>query len=155
MRLLPGEEMITSSGDETLKLTNQRIRLKQSSWGKYYQMEFFLDDISSIESKYKINHIYLLFALIAGLSSFGVTNHMDEFIIPLWVLAGVFTLLWLFSRRHRIQILSSGGSKIIISIKRMSDSTVQDFIYSIQDAKFKSRRKLKSMASQEVVGIAS
>jgi hypothetical protein len=67
MQLLPNEEILVSSNQDKVILTNQRIHLSDSEWGKSYQITIFLEDISSIEMLYKSNPLLLVLAAVCFL----------------------------------------------------------------------------------------
>jgi hypothetical protein len=58
------------------------------------------------------------------------------------VVGGIFIAIWWFSRKHIVSISSDGGSTLNILAKGMSDSKIDDFITSVQEAKLKRMSQL-------------
>src|SRR5260221_1634856 len=111
MKLLPNEEKLMSSKDDKVVLTNYRIQNNDSQWGKSFTQIIFLEDISSIEVKYKDSTLFLMLAVICivaailgGLSG----NREGSNIMSGGILFGlIFFILWWVSRKHTITISSN------------------------------------------------
>ena len=139
MKLLPNEEKLITANRDNIVLTNHRIQLlERASWWQTYIISIFLEDISSIEKKYSHNIVYLalsIFAIIPTL--YFKTTMNDNFMVASGVVAIIFFILWLSSRKHIIQISSNGGSSIKILLSGMSRDDAEDFIYNVSLAKQK------------------
>lgn len=131
IKKLIGEEVIASSGDDTIILTNYRIRLH-----KYFEVKsIMLEHIAGIEITYTsypwlsiIGGLVLLGSLIGGALSeepglFGVA------ILGI-VLIGIYYLL----RKHSIVISSDGKSSISFITKGMPREKVLDFVNQVEQA---------------------
>jgi hypothetical protein len=137
MKLLPNEEKLIISNADKIILTNHRIQMNDSVWGQSYTISIFLEDISSIEIKYKSNLIFIIFgvlSILAGVFLAGEHNGGQEIILGL-VGGGVFLAFWWFSRKHIISISSDGGSVMKFIVSSMSDDKIADFIYNVSLAK--------------------
>lgn len=140
MKLLPGEETVLSSNSNKVILTNHRIQLTDKRWGKSYTISIFLEDISSIETKFRSSPLLLVLAVLSVIVSiFLVMNNVDDGIpsetVGTVVLGICLLLAWVSSRRHIISIKSNGGSALNFLIKGMSKNNVEDFIYKVSEAK--------------------
>ncbi len=62
MQHLPDEEILVTSNQDTIVLTNQRIHMSDKQWGRTYQITIFLENISSIEVLYKSNPLFIIIA---------------------------------------------------------------------------------------------
>lgn len=60
MKLLPNENKLLTLNEDKIILTNLRIQMTDSVWGQSFSISIFLEDISSIESKYKSNIVQLI-----------------------------------------------------------------------------------------------
>ena len=137
MQLLPNEEGLVTSNQDRIILTNQRIHQTAKQWGRSYQITIFLENISSTENVYKSNPLYLAVSAL-GLV-IGMTTYDRAFDGNLaygaFVIAVVFLLLWVNSRRHAVTISSNGGAKLNFLVEGMADEQVQDFIQKVEAAK--------------------
>ena len=70
MKLLPNEEKLITSNEDKIVLTNHRIQMTDSFWGQSFTISIFLEDISSIEIKYKSNILLLILGAICVLGGF-------------------------------------------------------------------------------------
>jgi hypothetical protein len=122
MNLFTNEQIITSSNDNQVVLTNYRIHSETKDWGRSYSNTIFLEDISSVEVKYSSVIIFLIlgaFALLAWISQ--MSNAMGDTGVGLITifLAIAFLLLYWFSRRHVIAITPNGGKAITFLVANM------------------------------------
>jgi hypothetical protein len=132
MQLLPNEERLVSSNQDKVLLTNQRISLSDKEWGRFYHITIFLENISSIENLYQSNP---LFAVLSGLSFLiGLmmlgqgrdTNGTPIF--GAFIVAVIFLLIWLNSKRQVVTIASLGGTKLNFRVTGMSADQIGGFI---------------------------
>jgi citrate lyase synthetase len=100
-----------------------------SVWGQANFISIFLEDISSIEVKYRSSIILLI---LCGLSAVGslILKNPSGFII-----CAVFFAAYWFTRKHVISISSKGGSSLFFQIQEMDDKKIQDFIHEVSLAK--------------------
>lgn len=137
MQLMPDEEILVTSNQDKIILTSQRVHLNDKEWGRSYQITLFLENISSIENVYKSNPILLVIAAL-GLIVGAVTvdrAYEGGLSFGAFIVAVIFLLLWLNSRRHVITISSNGGAKLNFLVERMGEEQVQDFVDKVEVAK--------------------
>lgn len=141
MNLFPKEEKILASNGNKVLLTTHRIQMTDKDWGSYYTIEFFLENISSIEMRYRSMIIILVlgcFALFFGFYLYAENSSAYHSNNPsgIFFLAG-FVLLaaWILTRQRIIRISSTGGESINMDVKQMSKEKIQEFIDSVQLAK--------------------
>ncbi|WEK36327.1 MAG: hypothetical protein P0Y53_02335 [Candidatus Pseudobacter hemicellulosilyticus] len=149
MKLLPNESpLLTSNGDKII-LTDQRIQQTDKDWGNAYSITLFLEDISSVETRYKSNIIFLvlgLIGLLAGIAIYMQDQQTNGNVFNFGFVVGIVLLMvWWFTRRHVILISSNGGGAIHFEINQMSWADVQDFIYTVQLAKAGRVNRLRSI----------
>lgn len=132
MELLPNEQKIVQSNDTKVILTNYRIHMNDSTWGQSYFINIFLEDVSTIEVKYKSN-IWLL-VVAAFLIFIGV--YLRGTVSSFGIIAGVlFLVLWWFGRKHVVSISSNGGSVLNFIVQGMGDDEIEGFIQKVFLAK--------------------
>jgi len=141
MQLLPEEDYLVRSNDDTVVLTTHRIKVRNKDWGMSYQNVIFLEDISSIEIRYSSWFIVLVlgFVLIGTGLFIAGQNNGDLFNIATGG-GALLILLYFLSRKHVVTITPDGGKGMDIQIKNMQDMQVEDFIEKVQIAKM-ARRK--------------
>lgn len=134
MKLLPNEEKLITSNNDKVNLTNHRIQMRDSVWGKSYTISIFLEDISSIEIKYKSILWLLILGSLCLLSEVYMLNNGggNEWLLILGI---GFIAAWWFSRRHVISISSDGGSSLSFIVEDMGDEKINDFVYNVSLAK--------------------
>ena len=138
MILLPGEEKLVASNGGKIILTNQRIEMNDTVWGRPNTVVIFLEEISSVEVRYT-NSLALLVLAITGfvVSIYLSINKSDETnLFRTTLIAGViFILFWWLSGQYIISITSNGGRSLKFGVDRMTNSAIEDFIYKVQAAK--------------------
>jgi len=147
MKLLPTEEKILVSNEDKLILTDHRIYMKDSILGQSFQITIFLEDISSLEVKYRSRILYLIFFILGIISGItvGIMQEGIELTAGLIGLGILSLILWWYSRTHLIVISSDGGSPMIFRLKGMKDQTINEFIYEVSLAKQKRIRNLNKI----------
>jgi len=129
MNLLPNEEKLITSDNNNIVLTNYRIQMTDSEWGQSFSISIFLENISSIEIKYKSSIILLILGAISAIASIYLKNP-EGFIIC----AILFAAYW-FTRKHIISISSDGGSSLTFLVQGMDDEKINDFVHNVSLAK--------------------
>ncbi len=144
MTLLPNEENLVTSNGNKLILTTHRIQLRDSDWGNSYSIVIFLEDISSIETRYKNNVVFLILGcggILLGIYLSSQTYNGAS--LNVGFIAGVIFLLgWFFLRRHVISISSNGGSSLNFEVGQMSKDQIETFTDNVQSAKLKRLNQL-------------
>lgn len=132
MKLLPSEEQLLIFIDKKIILTNYRIQIIESQWGKTSSIHIFLEDISSIETKYKNDIVPLILAPLFVLAGF---YFGDIATIAGFVLGAIFTAIWWATRKSIISISSDGGSPINFTTQGIGKEKINDFVYTVLSAK--------------------
>lgn len=137
MKLLPNEEKLITSNADKIILTNHRIQMTDSVWGQSFTVSIFLEDISSIEIKYKSNILLIILGVICVLGGFYMAGQSrgSEGMIAGLVLGGIFFAIWWFTRKHIISISSDGGSSLNFMVQGMGDEKINDFVHNVSLAK--------------------
>lgn len=132
MKLLPNEEIITSLYIDKLTVTNQRVIFKNIEWGQSSSFSVFLENISTIETKYKHYPILILLAIIFIFGGFIVGNDT----VAAGIVLGLISIfIWFSTRKFTICISSNGGSSININIGDEPEDAVNNLLFSISNAK--------------------
>lgn len=134
--LFDNEEIITESKDNTLTLTNYRLRYESASRGKAHIVSIMLEKISSIEIHYKSNIIILTLGILFLAMGFvmGTMNEGGAMLMGMSI-GGICLFIYYIRRRHVVSIASDGGAKIHFFTKGMDRNTLMDFINEIEEAK--------------------
>ena len=134
MNLLPNEIDIDITNNSGIGLTNYRIyKIDKDLWGNSQMISIFLEDISSIEVKYKNYIILLILAVIVVLYGF-FESHGD--LLYSLGLAGLLVLIWFVTRKHVISIASNGGAVRDNLIAGIGKDSISKFIDQVSLAKF-------------------
>jgi hypothetical protein len=131
MTRLPKEEDIILANNITL--TNQRIWSEEKDWGSNSTTVFFLEDVSSVESRYTSNVIVLVVAALGILAAiFGPNSNIQT-------IGGCLTafciLVYFLTRRHVIKVTSHSSVSLSAEVRNMSKDEIETLIYDIQLAK--------------------
>lgn len=142
MTYLENEKELGSITNSVL-LTN--LRLIQE-FGDTYKHSIFLENISSVQVRYKNNFILLVLGvlLLLGGGYAWVDTYGDTLPILITVLGAVLVILYFLTRKHLITVAPDGGRSIEILVKRLPASTIEKFITEIQRAKLQRVEALRS-----------
>ncbi|MGB5031541.1 MAG: hypothetical protein WBO76_05480 [Saprospiraceae bacterium] len=137
MNLLPNENKLFTSNEDKIILTNLRIQMTDRVWGQSFSISVFLEDISSIESKYKSNILLLIFGVICVCVGFYLSGQRggNESMFVGFVVAAVFLAVWRLTRKHIISVTSVGGTSLNFMVQGMGDDKINDFVYNVSLAK--------------------
>lgn len=137
MKILDNEKVILTSNNDKVILTDHRIHMKVKDWGIDYSIGIFLEDISSIEVKYKSNLILLLVGIlsIVGSMFYGLSENQSDIMVLGLILGLILLGLWWFSRQHIVSISPNGGEKLNFSIQGFDAEKVEDFVWKVSKAK--------------------
>jgi hypothetical protein len=127
--------------------------MSNNQMGQQYSISIFLENISSIEIKYKSNIILMALGIISsvfgGFSAVGGSFVNEYNVIQMGILLiilGILLLIfWGLSRTHIIAVASNGGSTINISIKNMNNEVIDNFIYETSFAQLNRLNKLNNL----------
>lgn len=135
--LLEQEEILTTSADNLITLTNIRLRYQS---GNDHFISMMLEKICSIEINYKSKFWALLLGIILIIlgGGFAATQRYDQAIGFIGVIIGIILIIfYMVTRKHVVQITSGCGTKIIFFTKGMKRESLLDFINKIEAAKNK------------------
>ena len=132
MKLLPNEEKIINFKNEVITLTNLRINLTHVKWGQTYSNYIFLEDISSVETKFTSTPILLILSAISLLA--GIVFN-GSFLLFGSILCVVLIIAWLVTRKFMLLISSNGGTSISFEAHNIDDEAIESFIHEISKAK--------------------
>jgi hypothetical protein len=137
MKLLQNEEQLFTSKNKKMIVTNYRIQMVESEWGKSSSITIFLENISSIETKFKSDIWLLILAPFIMLSGFLLSGfHFGELATLAGIILGSLAIaLWWATRKRHISISSDGGSKLDFLAQGMGTDKINEIVQAILIAK--------------------
>jgi hypothetical protein len=139
MQLLSDEEILVSSNENRVVLTNLRIQRSTKDWGRSHQITIFLENISSIEMLYRSNPLLLVltgFFFLVGLMTSSAGYENDATLrFGGFILSIIFLGLWFYSKSRLVTIASNRGSKLNFRVDGMKTPDVLEFIDKVMQAK--------------------
>lgn len=149
MQLLNGEKQIDIFSKAGIILTNFRLIQSNNSNTGSYLLEVFLEDISSIETKYENDFSLICLAVFfALLQIYLLVNFHKDYYYAGAVIAAICAVLWWRSRKFSIVATAKGGSKLKFAVGRIKDATVYNFIAAIQKAKLERINTLHGLSEK-------
>lgn len=139
MKLLPNEQKLITSNNDNVILTDHRIYMTEKEWGEAYTISIFLEDIRSIEIKYKSYILFIVLGILfflAGVFFSGQIGSSGGLLAGL-IIGLVFLSIWRLTRKHVISITSVSGSSLNILVQGMSEGKIHDFVHTVSVAKQK------------------
>lgn len=113
LALLPGEQIVSSSDNDVLVLTTERVRYNSAVWGRANLISITLDAVAScgiVTRSYPLLLILTAIASIAAVAS--IFTFGETMFVSLLTVAGALVVGYFLSRRAVISIASSGGEAI-------------------------------------------
>ena len=149
MSFLAGEEPLLVSNNAKVVVSNYRVSLSDRYMGGSFFIAIFLEDISSIETKYKSNVLWLILGCLGVLIGLFNTAQMvhDDTLYYGYLLGALFLFLWWASKRHLIKIGSGGGSALEFEVEQMNKDQIIHFTEVVMEAKFKRVQQLYGLGS--------
>lgn len=153
MMLLSNETELVSSNGRKIILTNQRVHMTDREWGNDYSITIFLEDISSIETRYSGNMLLFGISLVAAAFCFyfyvsgnndamaGIHTRSEEISSTAAI---VFFLFYWLSRKRIVSITSHGGKALNFEVGSLPEIEIQKFITQVQEAKLQRVGELRS-----------
>ncbi len=137
MKLLPNEEQLFISKNKKMILTNHRVQLVEREWGQSSSITIFLEDISSIETKFKSDVWLLILAPVIMLCGFFISGfYVPEIATFIGIALGIICLgIWWATRKRLISIASNGGSQLNFAPNGMNIDKINDLVQAILIAK--------------------
>jgi hypothetical protein len=128
--LLPDERIVMSSNNDSLVLTNYRIRYDSTEFGTSIFVGITLDSLASCGLLTKSTPVLLLLAGLAVIAAFVANNNFLLFVIAIGLGIAYFLL-----RRAVISIDSNGGQSIVVPTKGMNRTAIIAFLEAIEHEK--------------------
>ena len=132
--LLPGEQVVLSSDNDVLTLTNKRVRYDSVVWGQSNLIGITLDSIASCGLMTKSHPFLLVLAVVTVLAG---VNQGSSSMLSLIFVAAIFVIVYFVTRKAVISVASNGGQKILVPTKGMSREATMKFIEAIEREKIK------------------
>lgn len=138
MKLFLDEEIISTTHNNIVVLTNYRIRSDNSNgWGQRHTTSIMLEKISSIQTIY-ISYpiLFVLIGLLILVSIVMVNTDSGDPKIGIPIASSFILLVVYFATRKHICIINSdGGGKIAFETSNINSEILTDFIDKIEQAK--------------------
>jgi hypothetical protein len=128
MKLMLNESLVSTSDNDTLTLTNMRIRYVAEGDG----VSILLENIQSVSlqlKSYPVLFFLGVLGLIAAFTGFGGTENFVMLCITLGIL---LILAYYYTRRHYL-IIASSADKINVLIKGQRTSKVIEMVDRIEE----------------------
>ena len=132
--LLPGEQIVLSSDNDILTLTNKRVRYDSIIWGKSNLIGITLSSVASCGLITRSFPLLLALAVVAILA--GVSQRGDN-MWGLFFVAAVLAVAYFVTRRAVISVASNGGQEILVPAKGMNREAIVKFIEAVEREKLK------------------
>src|SRR5690554_2806532 len=118
-------------------LTDHRVHMLECEWGQSFSIDIFLEDISSIETKYKSDVWLLILApfLVLGSFYFGSLYGGEIATLAGIILGSLAIAMWWATRKRQLSISSNGGTPINFNLQGMSMDKINDLVQVILLAK--------------------
>jgi len=121
MNLYSDEEIIMSSNNDKIVLTNKRIIQDDNSGARFINLNDYLG-YEIINKRYNFYIIAFLVCLLIGI-----------FIWIFFLVIAILFLIFYFSNLEKTLLLKGNNTKIEFSRKDLSDSSVNNFIQKIDE----------------------
>jgi hypothetical protein len=135
IELLPSEKVVMTSDNETLTLTNFRVRYNAQEFGSSSLVSMTLGAVASCGLITKSFPILLILAGFTLLAGFVIDDGNKE---KLYIAIGValaLTFIYFITRRAVISITSSGSQAIVVPAKGMKRPDIVKFIDAVEREK--------------------
>jgi hypothetical protein len=132
--LIPGEQVILTSDNDVLVLTNKRVRYDSIVWGRSNLIAITLDSVASCGIITKSYPLLLVIAAIAILAGF---IQRGDNVWGASLIAGVLVVVYFLTRKAVLSVASNGGQNISVPTKGMSREAVVKFIEALEREKLK------------------
>lgn len=126
--LLDNEQIIKQSKNQIVTLSNIRVLYSAKKWGEAHVVSILLNNISSIEIRYKSYLVLVVLAIISAI----ITFVLDANFFLGISFSSICIALFLITRKHYLIISSNGGAKINLQIKGMKTNEVLAFLNQVE-----------------------
>lgn len=132
--LLPGEQVVLSSDNDVLTLTNMRVRYDSVVWGQSNLIGITLGSVASCGLITKSYPFLLILAVVAVLA--GVSQGSGR-MWGLVFIAAIFVVAYFVTRKAVLSVASNGGQEIMVPTKGMNREAIIKFIEAVEREKLK------------------
>jgi len=138
IHLLPNEHVVLASDNDTLLLTNKRVRYNSSQTGASLFLSITLDSVASCGLVTRSYTLLLVLAAAAGIGAY--TQRADsQTMAILFAVALILVLSYYSTRGAVISVASNGGQTILVPAKGMSRSSIIDFLDALELEKLRKK----------------
>lgn len=128
--MLPGETIIISSEDNSLVLTNKRVKYEVKSKSKSVYKSIPIDKVATCALNTRTFPILLVLAAVAALVIFAAPEVGQR--IGAGIAALVLVAAYFGSRNGQLEIFASSGESIAVPTKGLSHDQVKKFIEAVE-----------------------
>lgn len=140
--MLPNENVVLSSQDETLVLTNKRVKLEVKNKAKTTYKSIPIDQVSTCVLDTRTYPILLIFAAVATLVIFVAPEMPQRFAAGL---VGIgFAVAYAVTRNGQIEIFASCGESIAVPTKGLQHEQIKSFLEAVEAQRLIVKEPLKS-----------
>lgn len=131
---LIGDEQVIIGNQGALCVTTHRVRFEAQRSGSQAVDEIFLEDLSYQAIRMSSNPLFLVLAALCAVG--GLVAFLSEPVVGVvfFLVAAVFGLAYVMTRRQVITLASSGG-RIELEAKSMPRETLDWLMYNVAMAK--------------------
>lgn len=133
IELLPEEQIVISSGNDELVLTNKRLRYDSKEFGKSNFLSMTLSSVASCGLVTKSQPILLLISII--LAALAISIGDGEATATGLAISVLFTLIYFGTRKAVLSIASTGGREIMVSVQGMKREELIRFVNTVENLK--------------------
>ena len=137
--LLPNERVVMASDQDTLILTNMRVRLNDRT-GNERLVTIVLDAVASCSFATQSQPYLIVFAILAILGALALRGNTQ---IALFAIGAISIGSYWATRRPVLSITSSGGTEIAVPTKSMPRAAVIEFIDAVEKEKLSFLARLR------------
>lgn len=134
MKLMENENTLITSDSKELVLTTHRVRQHAKKLGQQTLISIMLDEITSCSYEYKGNMIWII---LAGLSF--ILGISASSILGAIIGSAIFAAIYFYTRKITL-VISSAKQEINADVTGMNPKAIEEYIDSIESAKFKIRK---------------
>ncbi len=126
--LLPGEQVLMSSANNALTLTNLRVRYTDARFGNSQYISMTLRSVASCGVVMRSYPALIILAVLSVIGAVAVEKQAPAFLIG----AGVLFLAYLLTRHSLIAIASNGGEEILAPTSGTSRKSIIEFLNAVE-----------------------
>lgn len=135
--MLIDEKIVMSSQDDTLVLTNMRVKIESRTKSKSTYKSIPLDQVSTCVLDTRTYPVLLVLAALAVLAGFvapEMAQRMGAGVLAIGLVAAYF-----LSRNGQIEVFASSGESIAVPTKGLNHDQIKSFLEAIEMQRLKSK----------------